>query len=194
MKENKKPIGKIILAVFLVIAIGVGVYGTVISLKDTIEHKRKVDKYLNNASTEELVLSENTKEFSCKGFSITLPEDFEKVSDSDSALTCAADGIEVIVYGDEFDRNSKELKMTDDEYLKSLADPEDGSVIFREVDGKLCAKYSFIGDGNGVFKEYQVFCYKGENTFWMVHFITEKDYTDRYAEYISQWMKTIAVE
>lgn len=194
MKNDKKPVGKIILAVVLVIVIGIGVYGTVIGLKDTIEHKRKVDKYLNNETTEALQLSEKTKEFSCDGFSITLTEDFWDVEDSDSSLTCATDGIEVIVYGDEFDGNSKEFKMTADEYLKSLIDSDDGSVIFKEIDGKLCAKYAFIGEGNGIFKEYQVFCYKGKSTFWMVHFITEEDYTDRCASYISEWIKTVEVE
>ncbi len=193
MKENKKPIKKIILAFLLVVVIGIGIYGTVISLKDTIEHKRKVDKYLNNETTEKLELSEKTKEFSCKGFSITLPEDFEAEEDSEITLKCVSEGIEVFVFEDKFDANAKELRMTAEEYLQSLAE-QDNSIRLSEVDGIPCAEYAFIGEDSGVFRMYKVLCYKGADSFWLVHFITEKEYTDRYAPYISEWIKTIEAE
>ena len=83
--------------------------------------------------------------------------------------------------------------MTAEEYLQSLVEQDD-SVRLSEVDGVPCAEYAFIGEGNGVFKIYKALCYKGADSFWMVHFITEKEYTDGYAPYISEWIKTIEAE
>ncbi len=191
-KINFKNIlkGKIVLAVLLALVVGVGIYGTVLGLKSTIEEKKK-EKQFNITTTEKFELTGKAKEFSCENFSITLTDDFEDFEDVEIDLGAVSDGIDVYVVADKFEKNSEASKMTAFEFAKSLVDPEDKSTKISEVDGIPCAEYRFVGEIDGVVKDYKVFCYKGENCFWMVHFITETQYTLKYEPYVAQWIKTV---
>ncbi len=190
MKENKKSTGKMILSIFLVIIIGIGVVGTIIGIKTAIKEKKYADS-INNITTEEIKLSKKEKEFSTKNFSITLTEDFEIYEESALEIGCVAKGIEVFVFEEAFEAGSKELKLTAMEYAKSIADGSGGSVKISEHNGVPLVEYVYQGENDEMVKNYKVFCYKGEDRFWMVHFITESDYSLFYKPYIFEWIKTI---
>lgn len=190
MKENKKPIGKIILSILLVIVIGVGVFGTIIGIKDAIR-ERKRNESINNTTTEKIKLSKDAKEFSTPKFSITLTEDFEIFEDASIEIGCVSDGIEVFVFGDTFEDGSKESQMNATEYVKGLAEGSEGNIKIGEHNGVPYVEYMYQGENDEVVKNYKVFCYKGEECFWMVHFITESNYSSVYKPYIFEWIKTI---
>lgn len=188
--NNKKPIGKIVLAIFLAVVIGIGVYGTIIGIKSAVKDKKYKDS-INNTTTEEIKLSKKEKVFSCDNFRISLTEDFEVFEDSAVEVGCTAEGIEVYVFGDTFEAESKESLMSGMEYIKSLAEGSEGNTKISEHNGVPFAEYIYQGENDETVKNYKVFCYKGENCFWMVHFITERDYVSVYKPYIFEWIKTI---
>lgn len=181
--------GKIVLAVFLAIIIGIGVYGTFLGIKDTVEQKEKEEQYLQT-TTEEFVLSAEEKEFSCDKFSITLTEDFEVFEDSAIEVGAVCEGIEVFVLADEFENDSKISEMSPEEYVQELAQ-SDETVEIKQYNGIPYAEYVYRGEDNGILKEYKVFCYKGENCFWMLHFITNTKYLNRYESHIFEWIETV---
>ena len=188
--KNKKPIGKIILSILLAIVVAIGVFGTIIGIKDVVREKKRNER-INNTTTEKFELGKDEKEFSTEKFSITLTEDFEIFEDSAIEIGCVAEGIEVFVYEDTFEDGSKESKMTAMEYVEDLTVDFDGSVKISEHNGVPFVEYIYQGENDEVVKNYKVFCYKGEDGFWMVHFITEIDYSLVYKPYIFEWLETI---
>ena len=188
--KNKKPIGKIILSILLAIVVAIGVFGTIIGIKDVVREKKRNER-INNTTTEKFELGKDEKEFSTKKFSITLTEDFEIFEDSAIEIGCVAEGIEVFVFEDTFEEGSKESKMTAMEYVEELTVDFDGSVKISEHNGVPFIEYIYQGENDEVVKNYKVFCYKGEDGFWMVHFITEIDYSLVYKPYIFEWLETI---
>lgn len=188
--KNKKPIGKIILSILLAIVVAIGVFGTIIGIKDVVREKKRNER-INNTTTEKFELGKDEKEFSTEKFSITLTEDFEIFEDSAIEIGCVAEGIEVFVYEDTFEDGSKESKMTAMEYVEDLTVDFDGSVKISEHNGVPFVEYIYQGENDEIVKNYKVFCYKGEDGFWMVHFITEIDYSLVYKPYIFEWLETI---
>ena len=98
---------------------------------------------------------------------------------------------EKLVYEDTFEDGSKESKMTAMEYVEDLTVDFDGSVKISEHNGVPFVEYIYQGENDEIVKNYKVFCYKGEDGFWMVHFITEIDYSLVYKPYIFEWLETI---
>ena len=90
-----------------------------------------------------------------------------------------------------FEDGSKESKMTAMEYVEDLTVDFDGSVKISEHNGVPFVEYIYQGENDEIVKNYKVFCYKGEDGFWMVHFITEIDYSLVYKPYIFEWLETI---
>lgn len=192
MNETKKskPIGKIILAILLAVVVGIGVYGTVLGVKEAVKNKRLEDA-VNKDTTASIKLNKKTKEFATKKFSITVTEDFEKFEDPAIEVGCISEGIEIYAIGDEFDPETGSDKMTAAEYLENLAAGSEGNVKTDEYEGVPFAEYVYRGENDSNIKNYKVFCYKGTDCFWMVHFITVSDYTAMYKPYIFEWVKTI---
>lgn len=195
MKENKKSvsIGKKILSVLLAIVVAVGVFGAFIGIKTAIEEKKYSDS-LNNTPKEKIKLSKKEKVFSNDDFSITLTDDFEDFEDvdfKDNEIGCIANGIEFYVYGDSFEANSKESKMTSMEFVKGIIKDFEGNAKISEYNGIPLVEYKYKGESDDVVKDYKVFCYKGEDCFWMVHFMIESGYTNVYKPYIAEWIETI---
>lgn len=195
MKENKKSLstGKKILAVFLAVVVVIGVVGTVIGIKKSIEEKMYADS-LNNAATEKIELSKKEKVFSVENFSITLTEDFgdfEDIEFNDNEIGCVADGIEFYVLGDSVEEGSKEDEMTAMEFAEYITEDFDGNAQVSEYNGVPLVEYKYRGENDDMVKDYKVFCYKGENCFWMVHFIIENNYTSFYKPYIFEWVETV---
>ncbi len=195
MKENKKSLstGKKILAVFLAVVVVIGVVGTVIGIKKSIEEKMYADG-LNNAATEKIKLSKKEKVFSIENFSITLTEDFgdfEDIEFNDNEIGCVADGIEFYVLGDSVEEGSKEAEMTAMEFAEYVTEDFDGNAQVSEYNGVPLVEYKYRGENDDMVKDYKVFCYKGENCFWMVHFIIENNYTSFYKPYIFEWIETV---
>lgn len=195
MKKNKesKSIGKIILAVLLAVVVAVGVIGAIIGIKTAVEEKKYADS-LNNITTEKIKLSKKEKVFSVNNFSITLTDDFKAYEDvefNDNEIGCVANGIEFYVYPDSFEADSKESKMTAMEYVESITVDFDGNTKVSEYNGVPLVEYKFKGENDDVAKDYKVFCYKGEDCFWMVHFMVENHKSQFYKPYIFEWVETI---
>ena len=195
MKENKKTvsIGKKVLIVLLAIVVGIGVFGTIIGIKTAIEEKRYSDS-LNNIETEKIKLSRKEKVFSIKNFSITLTEDFGDFEDIDfqeDEIGCVANGIEFYVRPEYFEADSKESKMTAMEFVESIAVGFEGNVKISENNGVPLVEYKYKGEDDDIVKDYKVFCYKGEECFWMVNFMIESHYTQFYKPYIFECVETI---
>ncbi len=195
MKKNKesKSIGKIILAVLLAVVVAVGVFGAIIGIKTAVEEKKYADS-LNNITTEKIKLSKKEKVFSVNNFSITLTDDFKDYEDvefNDNEIGCVANGIEFYVYPDSFEADSKESKMTAMEYVESITVDFDGNARVSEHNGVPLVEYKFKGENDDVAKDYKVFCYKGEDCFWMVHFMVENHKSQFYKPYIFEWVETI---
>lgn len=198
MKENKKSFstGKKILIGFLAVVVAVGVIGAVIGVKTAIEEKVYADS-INNVKTEKIKLSKKEKEFSIDGFSITLTEDFvtegafDDIDFQDNEIGCVAKGIEFYVLGYSFEAGSAEAKMTASEYTSYLVEGFDGTARVSEYNGVPVVEYKYQGEKDDVVKDYKVFCYKGEDCFWMVNFMIESHYTQFYKPYIFEWVETI---
>ena len=194
MKSN--AIGKKILTVFLAIVVVAGLIGAVIGVKTAIEEKVYADS-INNVKTEKIKLSKKEKEFSIDGFSITLTEDFVTegafvdIDFQDNEIGCVAKGIEFYVFGDSFEKGSAESKMTATEFANYLVEGFDGAAKVSEYNGVPLVEYKYQGENDDVVDDYKVFCYKGENCFWMVHFMIETNYTSFYKPYIYEWIETI---
>lgn len=192
MKENKKSVsvGKKILTVLLAIVVGVGVIGAIIGIKTAVEEKKYADS-LNNVTTEKIKLSRKEKVFSTDKFSITLTENFEVFEDSAVEVGAVAKGIEVYAIADTFKEDSEEAKMSAEEYVKNLVGTTDSATKISDHNGVPLVEYKYKGENDDIVKSYKVFCYKGEDCFWMVHFITESGYSNVYNPYIPQWVETI---
>lgn len=201
MKENKgsASMGKKILIALLAVVVAVGAIGTIIGVKIAIEEKIYADS-INKVKTEKIKLSKKEKEFSIDGFSITLTEDFgdngafEEIEFQDDEIGCAAEHIELYVRGEGFEAGSEESKMTAEEFTSYLAEGFDGNVKVSEYNGVPLVEYKYKGENDDVVKDYKVFCYKGEDCFWMVHFMIESNYTTFYKPYIYEWVETIVAE
>lgn len=192
MKENKKSvsIGKKILTVLLAVVVAVGVFGAIIGIKTAVEDKKYADS-LNNVTTEKIKLSRKDKVFSTDKFSITLTEDFDVFEDEAAEVGAVAKGIEVYAIADTFEEGSEESKMDAKEYVDSLVATTDTATKISDYNGVPCVDYKYKGENDDVVKNYKVFCYKGEDCFWMVHFITESGYSNVYKPHIFEWLETI---
>lgn len=192
MKENKKSvsIGKKILTVLLAVVVAVGVFGAIIGIKTAVEDKKYADS-LNNVTTEKIKISRKDKVFSTDKFSITLTEDFEVFEDEAAEVGAVAKGIEVYAIADTFEEGSEESKMNATEYVESLVGITDTATKMSDHNGVPYVDYKYKGENDDVVKNYKVFCYKGEDCFWMVHFITESGYSNVYKPHIFEWVETI---
>ncbi len=195
MKEYKcsASMGKKILIALLAVVVAVGAIGTIIGVKIAIEEKIYADS-INKVKTEKIKLSKKEKAFSIDGFSVTLTEDFGNLGDiefQDNEIGCAAEHIEFYVMGDSFEAGSEESKMTAEEFTSYLANSFDGNVKVSEYNGVPLVEYKYKGENDDVVKDYKVFCFKGEECFWMVHFMIESNYTTFYKPYIYEWVETI---
>lgn len=192
MKENKKSvsIGKKILTVLLAVVVAVGVFGAIIGIKTAVEEKKYADS-LNNVTTEKIKISKKEKVFSTDKFSITLTENFEVLEDDAIEVGAVAKGIEVYAVADTFEEGSEESKMNATEYVDSLVATTDTATKMSDHNGVPYVDYKYKGENDDIVKNYKVFCYKGENCFWMVHFITESGYANVYKPHIFEWVETI---
>ena len=196
MKENKKSVGKIILSVLLAIVVAIGIFGTVVGIKEAVRVKKR-DERVNNTTTEKINLSKNEKVFAIENFSITLTEDFESFEDvdfNDDELGCVAEGIEFYVMSEAFEKGSAESEMTATEYVESIIETFEGNTKLSEYNGVPLVEYMFQGENDTFVKTYKVFCYKGEECFWMVHFMVENNRSQFYKPYIYEWVDTIKAE
>ena len=192
MKKIKLKLtkGKVALALVLVVVIAVGVAGTVIGIKSAIEEK-EYQELLNPTSAPKVDLDAEAKVFSCDGFSLELTENFETKEDSAVELGCTSTGIEVYLISDEFKLEDVDSDLSAYEYLKDIVDSWNDGTTVQDYNGIPFTTYKYVGESNSILKEYRVFCFKGADRFWLLHFVTEYEYIVRYDSYISAWVDSV---
>ena len=192
MKKFKLKLtkGKVALALVLVVVLAVGVAGTVIGIKSAIQEK-EYQQLLNPTTAPKVDLGADSKKFSCDGFSLELTEAFETKEDSAIELGCTSTGIEVYVISDEFNYEGVDSDLSAYEYLKDIVDSWNDGTTVQDYNGVPYTTYKYVGESNSILKEYRVFCFKGADRFWLLHFVTEYQYIAKYDNYIYDWVNTV---
>lgn len=189
---NKKTVFKIILWVLLAALVAVGIYGTVLGIKDNVEQKQK-EENTTEATTKAFPLTGTEKTFEYENMKITLTEDFEVFEDPVIDIGYVAQGIKIFISKESFEDFPETKGLTLQEYAKQLVENngEDPDKIVFEDGFCYC---NFLYNGSGQVESYTVCMYEDTDGFWIAHFITSYKSADAYEANILKWAKSVVIE
>ena len=137
----------------------------------------------------------NTKEFSSKGMSITLTDEFVKADIENFTVTYDSKKVAVFALKEEFTLVQGFEDYTLEQYGNLVIQNNRlSSSKLESIDGLIGFDYEFTNPDTKETYKYLSFVYKSSDAFWLVQFATLIENADEYSSKIVEWAKTISFE
>lgn len=188
---DKKMISRIIIGVLLVALVGVGIYGTVLGIKDTVKQKQHQED-TTEATTQEFPIKGAEKVFEYGDMKITLTEDFQVLEEEGEPYGYAAQGIKIYIDEETNGEFPENKGLTLEEYAKKMVELNKRKVEEIVYEDNYC-HVTYLFGGSGIVERYTVCMYEGVDGFWIVHFITSNKSAQAYKSHIMKWADSVVI-
>lgn len=133
------------------------------------------------------------KTFKSSGFSITLNDDFMKVSNQYFDICYGSEDVAVFVNNESISDFAEDI-ITAKHYAELVIDANNFDfATVKEEDG-LCS-FNYTADSEeGEKYKYYCYSYKANNDFWLVQFAVDLDSASEFADDINLWAKSVKIE
>ena len=132
------------------------------------------------------------KDFTAKGITITLTDEFEKVKDKRFEVSYATEDVSVFVLKEKFSSAEGFSDYTLDQYAEKMI--ESNSLTTAELGFKDDLTYfTYNAENTETNKNivYYSYVYKSHDAFWAVQFAVEDANVEKYEKKIFEWAKTV---
>ena len=139
--------------------------------------------------------AQSDKSFFCDEMSITLTSEFVEADDADSygcKAAYEANNVALIVIKEPFDLAEGFGDYTEDQYVDLAIRANYLANAKRlSIDGLNGFQYKYVDAKTAEVIFYTCFVYKSDEAFWLLEFSTYEEDTERYADSIEAWAKTV---